>query len=427
MAKFSDWLAHILLPAMLAIGFAVPAHADMPPIAAPTPRIEVRILPPIGASDPATFDPQRATELYLARFSPQARKRADAYFAGTAWLRFVELVYVLAVAGILMWSRLSQKMRNLAARVPRPRIWQTPVYAAEYAALTAAAGLPLVWYEGLMRERIYGYAWPPLSAWLAHIGTGYAVKLTIAVAGLTLFYAAVRKTRERFAPAVVAGTVVAVVFTAAAATVLPHLSAPAKTVSAYDLQHPTANIADELWGGFADARIPAAEIGIASDKTTIAAAHAAGHRALHHTSARLALFGLNFAWLFALACFSFGRLTRCCGDKWRVHGLGDPAGVPMLAALISLYAFLALPLTNAISRGLETRAEYYALDTTRQPDAIARDALRPDRHCAADPTLLEKIWFCDHPSGRDRIAVAMRWKAAHLREEDIRWGPISPQ
>lgn len=427
MAEFSKGLVGVLLTAMFAFGFAVPASADMPPIAAPTPRIEVRVLPPIGASDPATFNPKRATELYLARFPPQARKRADAYFAGTAWLRFVELVYVLAIAGGLMWSRLSQKMRNLAARVPRPRIWQTPVYVAEYTALTAAAGLPLVWYEGLIRERAYGFAWPPLSVWLAHIGTGFAVKMIIAVTGLTLFYAAVRKTREKFAPAVVAGTVIAVVFAAATATVPPHLLASTKTVSTYDLQHPTANVADELWGSFADARIPVAATDVTSDEKAIAASHAAGHSALHHTYVRLALFGLNFAWLFALTCFSFNRLARRFGDKWRVHTIGDPAGLPMLAALISLYAFLALPLTNAISRSLETHAEYYTLDSTRQPDAIARDALRPDRHCAVDPALLEKIWFCDRPSGRDRIASAMNWKAAHLREEDIRWGPISPQ
>jgi STE24 endopeptidase len=427
MAEFPKGLASVLLTVVFAFGFAAPARADMPPIAAPTPRIEVRVLPPIGASDPATFNPNRATELYLARFPPQVRKRADAYFAGTAWLRFVELIYILAISGILMWTRLSRKMRNLAARIPRPRIWQTPVYVAEYTALMAVAGLPLAWYEGLVRERTYGFAWPPLSSWLVHIGSGFAVKLTLAVAGLTLFYAVVRKTREKFAPAVVAGTVIAVVFAAATATVLPHLLASTKTVFTYDLQHPTANVADELWGSFADARIPVAATDVTSDEKTIAANHAAGHSALHHTSVRLALFGLNFAWLFALTCFSFNRLARRFGNKWQVYTIGDPTGFPVLAALISLYAFLALPLTNAISRSLETRAEYYTLDSTRQPDAIARDALRPDRHCAVDPTLLEKIWFCDQPSSRDRIATAMNWKTAHLREEDIRWGPVSPQ
>ena len=44
-----------------------------------------------------------------------------------------------------------------------------------------------------------------------------------------------------------------------------------------------------------------------------------------------------------------------------------------------------------------------------------------------DPTPLEEIVFYDHPSGRTRIFNAMRWKAAHLNDPDIKAGPVSPQ
>ena len=44
-----------------------------------------------------------------------------------------------------------------------------------------------------------------------------------------------------------------------------------------------------------------------------------------------------------------------------------------------------------------------------------------------DPAPLEEFVFYDHPSGRTRIAGAMRWKAWHLNDLDIKAGPVSPQ
>jgi hypothetical protein len=44
-----------------------------------------------------------------------------------------------------------------------------------------------------------------------------------------------------------------------------------------------------------------------------------------------------------------------------------------------------------------------------------------------DPSPLEEFVFFDHPSGKNRILMAMRWKAEHLNDPDIMAGPISPQ
>jgi STE24 endopeptidase len=40
---------------------------------------------------------------------------------------------------------------------------------------------------------------------------------------------------------------------------------------------------------------------------------------------------------------------------------------------------------------------------------------------------VEELVFYDHPSGRTRIYGAMRWKAEHLNDPDIKAGPVSPQ
>src|SRR6185295_3574357 len=43
------------------------------------------------------FDPEAATEAYLARLSPQERARSDAYFEGGYWLLLWGFLYGLAV------------------------------------------------------------------------------------------------------------------------------------------------------------------------------------------------------------------------------------------------------------------------------------------------------------------------------------------
>jgi hypothetical protein len=35
--------------------------------------------------------------------------------------------------------------------------------------------------------------------------------------------------------------------------------------------------------------------------------------------------------------------------------------------------------------------------------------------------------FYDHPSGRTRIFMMMRWKAEHLNDWDVKNGPVSPK
>ena len=42
---------------------------------------------------------------YLARINGAARARSDAYFEGGYWLMLVDLVWALAVAGLLLWLR----------------------------------------------------------------------------------------------------------------------------------------------------------------------------------------------------------------------------------------------------------------------------------------------------------------------------------
>ena len=85
-------------------------------------------------------------------------------------------------------------------------------------------------------------------------------------------------------------------------------------------------------------------------------------------------------------------------------------------ALLSVFFFVLTPIDNTLVRTGEAEADIFALNVARQPDAEAEVALKLGEYRKLSPSPLEEWLFFDHPSGRSRILMAMRWKAEHLRE-----------
>jgi len=69
---------------------------------------------------------------------------------------------------------------------------------------------------------------------------------------------------------------------------------------------------------------------------------------------------------------------------------------------------------NTIIRVQEVEADLYGLNAARQPDGEAEVALKLGEYRKLSPGPWEEAIFFDHPSGRSRILMAMRWKAENL-------------
>ena len=95
----------------------------------------------------------------------------------------------------------------------------------------------------------------------------------------------------------------------------------------------------------------------------------------------------------------------------RIRGIADPAVLPLATLILGLISFLATPIQNSLTRIQEYEADIFGLNTARQPDGFAEAALLLGEYRKLDPTPLEELLLFDHPSGRTRIAAAMRWKA----------------
>ena len=176
-------ITRAILSGLVLLALAGAAVAQAPPASPASPA-------PGGA---ARFDAQAATDAYMATLSPEKRARSDAYFEGGYWLTLWDLLYGLGVAWILLGTRLSARMRDLAERLTRFRPLQTFLYAVQYILATALLSLPLGIYEGFFREHQYGMSNQTFAAWAGEWLKGIGLGLVLGGLALTALYGVLRK------------------------------------------------------------------------------------------------------------------------------------------------------------------------------------------------------------------------------------------
>src|SRR3989442_9897992 len=143
-------------------------------------------------------------------------------------------------------------------------------------------------------------------------------------------------------------------------------------------------------------------------------AHEMGHYVLNHGAKLLTYSAIFIVIGLALTRQIFDTAVRRRGVKWGVRGIADPAGLPLLVLILGTLLFIATPFLNTVVRLTEQEADAFGINTSRQPDGMAKVALKLGAYRKLDPTPLEEFFFFDHPSGRARIRMAMDWKAANL-------------
>lgn len=422
----------------------VPAP-QLPPSAAPTTHVESSTLPTIDAT-PA-FDAERATAEYLSRVSGQARARSDAYFSGGTWLQLLDLLWALGIAGLLLFTGLSARLRDWAEERTRSRAAQVMLYGAGYVAVVTLLELPLTLYEGFFREHAYGLSNQSLLAWAGDFGIGLALTLVVAVIVLPVFYAAIRTAREAWwlwgaGLAILLLIVQLVIYPVFIAPLFNHVEVmadsplqrqivslaranqvPATEIYVSDDSRQSSRISANVSGFLGTARITLNDNLLKSgtpDEVLAVTGHEIGHYVMGHATRAVLLFGLVLLLAFGFTAWGFHAAVDLFGGNWQVRKVEDVAGLPLLVALASLFFFLVTPLTNTITRTAESQADLFGLNAARKPDAFATVMLKLSSYRKLEPGDLEEAIFFDHPSGRTRIETAMDWKKEHMHDPDIR-------
>jgi STE24 endopeptidase len=419
-------ISRVVLPGLLFLTLAGAAAAQAPAAPGQAPQ----------------FDVQAATEAYLARMTPEQRARSDAYFEGGYWLLLWDFLYGLGAAWLLLGSRLSARMRDLAERLTRFRWLQTFLYAAQYILATFVLALPLTLYEGFFREHRYGLSSQSFGGWMGDELKGLALALVLGGLALALLYAVLRRAPRTWW---LWGAVVALLLLALGIAVAPVFiepifnkytelqdpalrgpilslaranGIPASHVYVFDASKQTNRMSANVAGLFGTTRIALNDnlLRRASSPAEVEAVmgHEMGHYVLHHVNKSILFFGVVLVAGFGFLRLAFERARARWGERWGIREVADPAGLPLFAALLSIYFFVLTPVINTHVRTQEAEADIFGLNAARQPDGMAEAALHLGEYRKMSPGPLEEWMFFDHPSGRNRISMSMRWKAEHL-------------
>lgn len=389
----------------------------------------------------AAFDPEAATEAYLARLSPEARARSDAYFEGGYWLDLWDFLLRLGVAWLLLGTRLSARMRDAVERFTRFRFLQAVLYAIGYLLLAALLSFPLALYEDYFREHQYGMATQGFGDWMGDQLKGLAVGLVFGSLIIAALYAVFRKVPRTWwlwgaalmLVFAVVGLLIAPVFIAPLFNTYTELNRPTLRESILSLARANGIPADHVYVYDASrqtTRVSANVSGVAGtmrislndnllNRTSPAGVravmgHEMGHYVLNHIEESIVFFGVIIVLGFAFVRWGFGRMVARRGERWEVRGIADLAGLPLLVAVFSVYFFLMTPFLRTYIRVNEVEADIFGLNAAREPDGFAEVSLMLSEYRKIDPGPIEEWIFFDHPSGRNRILMAMRWKAEQL-------------
>jgi len=397
---------------------------------------------PAAAQPSEHFDADAATEAYLAQIPASARSRSDAYFEGGYWLILWDFLYGVAIYLLLLYLGWSAAMRNFSERLTRFKPLQTFIYWAEFMAVTTILGAPLALYEGFYRERQYGLATQTLVPWLGDQLIILLVNLLLGGGIAMALFGVVRRLPRTWWIWGAGVSIVFFIFSVMIAPVFifpllnkytvlddpkitqPILSLarangiPAQKVYMMDASRQTTRMSANVSGYGQTMRITLNDNLLrrgSPEEIQSVMGHEMGHYVLHHIAKDILYFSVVIVIFFAFLFWSLERGIARWGERWKIRGVGDTAIVPLVFLLGTLLGFVYTPFFNTHIRTNEHEADRYGLNASRQPDGFAQAAIHLGEYRKMSPGPVEEWIFFDHPSGRNRIYDAMRWKAENLQ------------
>ncbi len=397
-------------------------------------------VPPDAQARPG-FNADRATEAYLAEIPPQAKARSDSYFEGGYWLILWDFLYAVVVALLLLNLRWSAAFRNIAERIARFKPLQTFIYWGLYSIVGFVLSLPIAIYEGYIREHKYGLATQTFGPWMGDQLKGLLLSVVLGGLVVTALFGIVRRLRTTWWlwGAVVTfsfftiGIMIAPVYIAPLFNTYKRLDdpkittpilslarangIPAKDVFKVDASRQSTRMSANVSGMGNTMRITLNDNLLnraSSEEVQAVMGHEMGHYVLNHIYKMLLFFGVIIFLFFALLRWAINWSLARWGARWQIRDVGDPAVVPVVVLIASIFFFVLTPVNNTFIRTQEHEADIFGINASRQPDGFAQGAIHLGEYRKMSPGPLEEWLFFDHPSGRNRIHDAMQWKAENL-------------
>ena len=397
---------------------------------------------PPEAQPSSHFDPEAATNAYLAQIPATARARSDAYFEGGYWLILWDFLMSLFAYWLLLHFDWSASMRNFAARLTRFRPLQTIIVWVEFLVITSLIQFPLAIYEGYIREHKYGLATQTFGPWVGDQLKGLLIGVVLGGLIAMILFGIVRRLPNTWHIWGAIAAMLFVIFTVMIAPVYllpmfnkvtrlddpkvtqPILSMarangiPAHDVFQIDASRQTTRMSANVSGFGKTMRITLNDNLLrrgSPEEIQSVMGHEMGHYVLNHIYKDMLFIFVVIVAFFAFLRWGLTWTLARWGAQWHIQGIGDTAVLPLVFFLGTLFFFVLTPIQNTQTRTTESEADMFGLNASRMPDGFAQAAIHLGEYRKMSPGPVEEWIFFDHPSGRNRIYAAMRWKAENLQ------------
>jgi STE24 endopeptidase len=397
---------------------------------------------PLEAQPSPHFDATAATNAYLAQIPADKTARSNAYFEGGYWLILWDFLYGAIVALLLLNLRWSARMRDLSERVTRFKPVHTFVYWLQYLVLTSVLIFPLTVYEDYFREHKYGLATQTFGPWLGDQLKALGLGLVLGGVLVVVLFGIVRRLPRTWW---IWGAAVTILFTILGMLIFPVYilpifnkvtrldnpkivnpilsnaranGIPAQDVYTVDASRQSTRMSANVSGFANTLRITLNDNLLrrgSPEEIQAVMGHEMGHYVMNHIYKGIMFNAIEIVLLFAYLYWGLGWALQRWGERWQIRGIGDTAILPLVLLMVSIFGFVSTPIDNSAIRTQEQEADMFGLNTARQPDGFAQAAIHLGEYRKMNPGPIEEFIFFDHPSGRNRIYAAMRWKAENLK------------
>ncbi|HEX4184125.1 MAG TPA: M48 family metalloprotease [Caulobacteraceae bacterium] len=386
----------------------------------------------------ASFDPAAATAAYMATLSPAAHAKAAAYTHGGYWLMLWSWLATVIAAWLIVRSGLLVRA-EVALERKRPRlILVSLVVGALYVILDFVLELPWEAYSRWWREKAYGLTSQAFGGWLTEQLIGLVISVAATALFLAALYALIRRAPRTWwiwAGALVAGFLIVIMILApvfimplfntytpappgqvrdAVVALAEKAGVPHDKIFIYNGSKQSNRYSANVAGLGGTARVAMSDVMFAkgADIAEVrgVVGHEMGHYKLGHTLWLTLADSLLAMAALGLIQWSFPWASRAMGGP---ANIADPAGLPVIAAVFATLALVGAPISNTITRTVESQADAFSLRVANEPDGLSKALVKTIEYRASSPSDLEEFLFYDHPSVEHRVRRAMEWKAAH--------------